>query len=291
MNQLANFGVCIFPTEHILTPSQIAIIAEKNNLDYLFLAENSHIPITNTAKKYYNKRTFKLFGMMYDPIISLSACAAVTNRIKLGTGVCLLTERDPIITAKAIATLDHLSKGRILFGVAGGWIKEAMENHGACFQHRWAIVEEHIELIKKLWKSEEIKHEGRFFKLHGPVKQYPKPYQKGGPPILIGSNHKSVTEKVARYANGWMPIHNRYERKSEPLLDLKEECKKQSKNYQDMMTILFDAPKNPYELVSLFELGYKNFVFFPTRQNDYNCKEFLEETSDIKKKFFKLMDS
>ena len=150
---MANFGVCIFPTENIQEPSKIATIAENQNLDYLFLAENSHIPVTNTAKKYYKKETFKLFGMMYDPIISLSACAATTEHIKLGTGVCLLTERDPIITAKAIATLDHLSKGRVLFGVAGGWIKEAMENHGTRFQHRWSIVEEHVELIKKLWRK------------------------------------------------------------------------------------------------------------------------------------------
>ncbi len=288
MSQLANFGVCIFPTENILAPSKIATIAEKNNLDYLFLAENSHIPVTNTAKKYYNKETFKLFGMMYDPIISLSACAATTKRIKLGTGVCLLTERDPIITAKAIATLDHLSKGRVLFGVAGGWIKEAMENHGACFQHRWSIVEEHVKLIKKLWRKEEINHKGQHFKLLGPIKQYPKPYQKNGPPILIGSNHKSVTEKVVKYANGWMPIYNRYEKESDPLHDLIIECKKQNRNYQDLITILFDAPKNTNELLSLYKSGYKNFVFFPTRQNDYDCADFIAEVSAIKKEFSKL---
>ena len=177
MSEQVNFGICIFPTENIPQPNVIAIIAEKKNLDYLFLAENSHIPITNTAKKYYKKETFKLFGMMYDPIISLSACAAQTKNIKLGTGVCLLTERDPIITAKAISTLDHLSNGRLIFGVAGGWIKEAMENHGSCFEQRWAIVEEHVDLIKKLWTNEEINHEGKFFKLKGPVKQYPKPFQ------------------------------------------------------------------------------------------------------------------
>jgi len=289
VSEQVNFGICIFPTENIPQPNVIAIIAEKKNLDYLFLAENSHIPITNTAKKYYKKETFKLFGMMYDPIISLSACAAQTKNIKLGTGVCLLTERDPIITAKAISTLDHLSNGRLIFGVAGGWIKEAMENHGSCFEQRWAIVEEHVDLIKKLWTNEEINHEGKFFKLKGPVKQYPKPFQKKGPPILIGSNHKSVVKKVVRYGDGWMPIFNRYEKNSEPLQDVKIECDRHSRNFQDLLIILFDAPKNPKQLCELYEQGYKNFVFFPERQNNYDCEDFINSISEIKKEFYKLV--
>lgn len=282
------FGICIFPTEHILQPNKVALIAEEEGLDYLFLAENSHIPVINSAKKYYKEETFRLFGMMYDPIISLSACAVETKHIRLGTGVCLLTERDPIITAKAISTLDHLSNGRLIFGVAGGWIKEAMENHGSPFQHRWAIVEEYVALIKKLWKQDVINHRGQFLTLSGPIKQYPKPFQDGGPPILIGSNHKSVTEKVVKYGDGWMPIFNRYEKKTEPLQDLKDLCKKKNKNFDKLLTILFDSPKNLQELSLLFEKGYKNFVFFPDDQANYDCKDFILSISKLKENFYKL---
>ena len=160
-----SFGACVMPTDLMIPPTDIAIMAEKFGLDSLFFAENSHVPIVHSKNKYHSDDIVQPFARMYDSITALSACAAVTQKLLLGTGVCLLTERDPIITAKSIASLDHLSKGRVIFGIAGGWIREAMENHGADFKKRWSIVKENALLIRSLWKEETVKFNGEFSQL------------------------------------------------------------------------------------------------------------------------------
>ena len=124
---MVRFGVCVLPTDLILSPTEIAIAVEEKGLDMLFFAENSHVPVVHRKNSYHRPEMVQPFARMHDSLTSLAACAAVTQRIQLGTGVCLLTERDPITTAKAVATLDHISNGRVIFGVAGGWIKEAID--------------------------------------------------------------------------------------------------------------------------------------------------------------------
>ena len=156
------FGVCLLPTDQTLPPPALARAVEDRPLDMLFFAENSHVPIKHSKNSYHRPDIVEPFARMHDSITALAACAAVTQRIQLGTGVCLLTERDPLITAKAIATLDHLSEGRVIFGIAGGWIREAIEHHGASFRHRWAVVRERAQAIRTLWQNSPAEFHGEY---------------------------------------------------------------------------------------------------------------------------------
>ena len=277
-----SFGACVMPTDMMIPPTEIAILAEKFGLDSLFFAENSHVPIVHSKNKYHSDDIVQPFARMYDSITALSACAAVTQRILLGTGVCLLTERDPIITAKSIASLDHLSRGRVIFGIAGGWIKEAMENHGADFKKRWSIVKENALLIRSLWKEEKIKFNGEFSQLNGVIQQFPKPYTRGGPPIYIGSNHKKVPSRVADYADGWMPIYDRYEGANDPISDLKQSCKEIGRNYEEMTVLLFGAPYDQQLLAALASEGYHGFIFLVPQERAHNISDVFKEIASLK---------
>lgn len=277
-----SFGACVMPTDLIIPPTDIAIMAEKFGLDSLFFAENSHVPIVHSKNKYHSDDIVQPFARMYDSITALSACAAVTQKLLLGTGVCLLTERDPIITAKSIASLDHLSKGRVIFGVAGGWIREAMENHGADFKKRWSIVKENALLIRSLWKEETIAFNGEFSRLKGTIQQFPKPYTRGGPPIYIGSNHKKVPSRVADYADGWMPIYDRYEGDDDPISDLKQSCKEVGRDYREMTVLLFGAPYDHGLLATLASEGYHGFIFLVPQERANNISDVFEEIASLK---------
>ena len=279
------FGACILPTDLAPAPMEIAKHAEKLALDALFFAENSHVPVVHSKNKYHSEEIVEPFARMYDSFTTLAACSAVTNKIMLGTGVSLLTERDPIITAKAIATLDHISKGRIIFGIAGGWIKEAMENHGTSFKDRWAKVKESADLIKNLWREEKTVWNGNFFSIKNEIIQFPKPFTPGGPPIYIGSNHKKVSDRVAEYADGWMPIYNRYEGELDPVSALKKSCEKYNRNFKEMTIYLFGAP---HELKLLSELsadGYDGFIFLIPPEKGNAILESLDEIANTRNKF------
>ncbi|HCU88573.1 MAG TPA: LLM class F420-dependent oxidoreductase [Gammaproteobacteria bacterium] len=253
------FGVCLLPTDLGPNPIELAIASEERGLDMLFFAEGSHVPVKHTQNAYSSSDAVKPFARMYDSITALAACAAVTTRIKLGTGVCLLTERDPIITAKSIASLDRISKGRVIFGVAGGFIREAIENHGSSFKHRWAVVRERALAIRTLWNNDPAEFHGKYVNFD-PVWSRPKPIQAGGPPIYIGSNSAQVPARVAAYADGWMPIYERYA--GDPITDLKAACTKFEREFNALTLYLFGAPRDETIIEDFTERGARGFVFF-----------------------------
>jgi len=261
------FGVCLLPTDTTLSPPLLARAVEERGLDMLFFAENSHVPVNHRKNSYHRSDMIEPFARMHDSITALAACAAVTERIQLGTGVCLLTERDPLITAKSIASLDRISNGRVLFGIAGGWIKEAIEHHGSSFKDRWRIVRERALAIRTLWRNDPAEFHGEYVDF-GPVHSLPKPLQPGGPPIYIGSNSDKVPARVAEYADGWMPIYGRYE--GDPLDDLARACADAGRDYGDMTVILFNTPHDPKVIADFAARGCDGFVFLvpPERYDD-----------------------
>ena len=140
-----------------------------------------------------------------DPFVALGAAAAVTTKLKLGTGICLIVERDPIITAKEIATLDMLSNGRFMFGIGGGWNSEEMENHGTNFRRRFRLLRERILAMKAIWTEEEAEFHGEFVDFDK-IWSYPKPVQKPHPPIFMGGDGATTFDRVVEFCDGWMPI-------------------------------------------------------------------------------------
>ena len=252
------FGVGLLPTDLGPSPVAIARAIEERGLDMMFFAEGSHVPVNHTQNTYSRTGISQPFARMYDSITALAACAAVTKRLKLGTGVCLLTERDPIITAKAIASLDQISNGRVIFGIAGGFIREAIENHGSSFKRRWAVVRERALAIRTLWNDDPAEFHGEYVDFD-PLWSYPKPFQAGGPPMYIGSNSAQVPARVADYADGWMPIYERYQ--GDPIVDLKRACDDKQRDFRDMTLYLFGAPRDEQIVADFIERGAHGFIF------------------------------
>ena len=252
------FGVCLLPTDLGHAPVDLARATEDHGLDMLFFAEGSHVPVRHSKNAYTEAGIVAPFARMYDSITALAACAAVTERIKLGTGVCLLTERDPLITAKSIASLDRISNGRVIFGIAGGFLREAIENHGSPFRKRWAVVRERALAIRTLWNDDPAEFHGEFVDFD-PVWSHPKPLQPGGPPMLIGSNSDRVPARVADYADGWMPIYDRYE--GDPIDDLRAACDAHGRDFGDMTLYVFGAPRDEAVIEDFAARGARGFIF------------------------------
>ena len=245
-------------TDRSLSPMALAREVEARGIDMLFLPENSHIPLKRKQDWPYAEALLEPLSRLYDPFVALSAAAAVTTRLLLGFGVCLMTHRDPINTAKAVASLDLLSGGRVILGVAGGALDEAMRNHGAPFKQRWQIVRERTLAMKAIWRDEVAEYHGEFVNFD-PMWSFPKPLQAGGPPVWIGSNSKWVPDRVADYADGWIVYNGRYE--GDAVHDLRKACDKQGRNFADVSLALMDAPWDAGEAGGFMTQGYSKLIF------------------------------
>ena len=204
------FGLTIFPTDYAINPIILAQEAEARGFESIFLPEHTHIPVNRETPFPGGGDLPKEYSHTFDPFITLGAIAASTKNIKLATGIALIVERDPIILAKEISTLDIISKGRVLLGVGGGWNREEMRNHGTSPERRWKLMRERIEAMKNIWTQNVAEYHGEFVNFD-PLWQWPKPLQKPHPPIIVGGNGANTLKRVIRYGDEWMPIGNRGE--------------------------------------------------------------------------------
>jgi len=196
------FGLSIFLTDETIGPADMGRLAERSGFDSLWLPEHTHMPLDHTpfprggdVPRHY-LRTL-------DPFVAQTAVAAATETLLLGFGICLITQRDPILTAKEVATLDRLSGGRVLFGVGAGWNRAEVENHGTPFDRRFGVMRERVEAMRALWTQEVASYSGRYVEF-GPTWQWPKPLQEPLP-IYVGGNREQVLERVLRYGDHWFP--------------------------------------------------------------------------------------
>ncbi len=198
------FGIGLFPTEHTQAPDEFARMVEARGFESLFFPEHTHIPASRETPYPAGGDLPDFYARTYDPFVALTAAAAATERLNVATGVCLLIERDPIITAKEAASLDRLSGGRFLFGVGAGWNEEEMRDHGTDPRHRFALLRERVEAIKEIWTSPEATYHGAYVDFDR-IWCWPKPLQEPHPPILLGGNGPRVLDRVIAYADEWMP--------------------------------------------------------------------------------------
>lgn len=250
-------GVVIFPTDKTIQPVELAQAVESRGLDSLYLPEHTHIPI-GSKSPFMEGDIPEFYKRTHDPFVALAACAAVTERITLATGICLVTERDPITLAKEIASLDVISNGRVLLGVGAGWNKEELEHHGGKFEDRWRSLRERILAMKTIWTEEEASFSGEFVNFD-PMWSYPKPIQKGGPKIWIGANSKWVPDRVADYADGWMPIRGRPGGGSIEML--RAACEKRGRDFNEIDLAMFFAPLDEGQISEALEEGYSEMIF------------------------------
>src|SRR5437016_11340399 len=198
------FALAIFPTEDTQEPGELARMAEERGFESLHFPEHTHIPASRRTPYPAGGELPRQYSRTYDPFVALTAAAAATERILLATGICLVIERDPIITAKEVASLDHLSEGRFLFGVGAGWNREEMENHGTDPHRRFSLMRERIEAMKAIWTEDEAEYHGQHVSFD-PIWSWPKPVQEPHPPVLVGGNGKKVLDRVVACGDEWMP--------------------------------------------------------------------------------------
>jgi len=197
-------GLAHFATDYGMQPAELGRQAEERGFESLFFPEHTHIPASRETPHPSGEELPREYSHIIDPFVGLTAAAAATERLKVGTGVCLIIERDPIVTAKEVATLDQVSNGRFLFGVGAGWNIEEMSNHGTDPSTRFRRMRESVEAMKAIWTQDEAEYHGRIIDFD-PIWSWPKPVQKPHPPVLVGGLGDKVYDRVVAYGDEWIP--------------------------------------------------------------------------------------
>jgi len=198
------FGVAIFPTEYAISMTELAPAAEQLGFESLWVAEHSHIPTSRKTPWPGGAELPQQYSHTMDPFVALTVAALASKTIRVATGICLLIQRDPLHTAKQVASVDQVSNGRVIFGIGAGWNREEMADHGTDFSSRWKLLREKTEAIKQIWTQDVAEYHGELIDFD-PMWCWPKPVQKPHPPVILGGSGPKILERVVRYADGWMP--------------------------------------------------------------------------------------
>jgi probable F420-dependent oxidoreductase len=258
---MALFGTMMFPTDYAIQPVELARAVEERGLDSLFFPEHTHIPTSRRSPWPGGGELPMEYSHTHDLFVALGAAAAVTQRIKLGTGICLVIERDPIVLAKEVASLDVISNGRVILGIGGGWNAEEMENHGTDFRRRWKMLRERVLAMRAIWSNEKAEFHGEFVNFD-PIWCWPKPVQAGGPPILLGSEAKRAFERVVDYCDGWIPINRgKVDGLKQAIAELRESARRAGKRIEDRNLGLFGAPAKEDVVNQLTDAGFGHLIF------------------------------
>jgi probable F420-dependent oxidoreductase len=247
------FGIGYFPTHDAVGPGEIARLVEQRGHESLFFAEHTHIPAGRQSpypgpgelpRKYYHT---------YDLFVALTAAAAATSKLRVGSGICLVIERDPILTAKEVASVDHLSGGRFEFGVGAGWNREEMANHGTDPRRRMRVLQERIEAMKEIWTHDEASYSGEFVAFER-IWSWPKPAQRPHPPILVGGAGPTVLDRVLAFGDAWFPNYGA----GDNLLERVAELRHRADRHIDVMAM--GVPADAKALEALAEAGFQRVV-------------------------------
>jgi len=211
------FGASMFFTDYAMSAPALAVALEQRGFDIVWAPEHSHIPLSRKTPFIMGGELPKRYYDVMDPFVTLTAAAMATRTLKVGTGVCLIAQRDPIQTAKLVASIDQVSGGRFVFGIGNGWNQDEMENHGTDFRTRHKRARENVEAMKAIWTQAKAEYHGEFVNFD-PMMTWPKPVQKPHPPIIVGGAFPYSARRAIRYGDGWMPQVTTYAK--EPLSDL-----------------------------------------------------------------------
>lgn len=203
-----HFGASMFLTDYSMAPAELAQALEQRGFESMWAPEHSHIPTSRRSPYPGGGDLPKAYYDVMDPFVTLTAAAMATKSLKVGTGVCLVNQRDPIQTAKLVASIDQVSGGRFLFGIGIGWNAEEMEDHGTAFATRAKLVRERIEAMKEIWTKSKAEYHGEFVNFD-PMMTWPKPVQQPHPPVIVGGAFPQAARRAVRYGEGWIPLAGR----------------------------------------------------------------------------------
>jgi probable F420-dependent oxidoreductase len=253
------FGVAIFPTREVQSPGEIARMAEDRGFECLLFPEHTHIPASRESAWPGGSELPAYYARTYDPFVACTAAAAATERLLIGTGICLVIERDPIVTAKEVASVDVLSGGRFLFGVGAGWNVEEMGNHGTDASRRFGVMRERVEAMKAIWAEDEASYSGKYVNFDR-IWCWPKPEQKPHPPVMVGGSGARVLDRVLNFGDEWMPNRMSDEDLAARIAELDVRASEAGRDRIPVTVVGFPADAARIEAIA--QLGVDRIVFW-----------------------------
>ncbi|MBA9007336.1 LLM class F420-dependent oxidoreductase [Thermomonospora cellulosilytica] len=258
-----DFGVSTFITDEGIDPARLGRALEERGFAALFVAEHTHIPVRRESPWPGGAELPRMYYRTFDPFVALTAAAVVTERLQVGTGIALVIQRDPIILAKEVASLDRVSNGRAILGVGAGWNREEMRNHGTDPRTRMRLLRERVLAVKALWTEDEAEFHGEFVDFD-PVFCWPKPVQDPHPPIMVGGSGPTTFDRVIGFGDGWMPIYGRgTEDLAAQIAELRERAGRR------VQVTMFGTPPKPEAIEECRAAGVDRVLFgLPTEPAD-----------------------
>jgi probable F420-dependent oxidoreductase len=280
-------GVFLFATDKSADPAAVAKKAEDLGFASFWVPEHPIIPL-QTSSPYPGSRDGVIpdaYGRIMDPFVALARASAVTKTIQLGTGICLIPERNPLLLAKEVATLDRLSGGRFILGIGAGWLKEETEIMGGNFAQRWAQTKDGVLAMKELWTKEESEYHGKFYDFPK-VRSFPKPLQKPHPPIYMGGASQYVFKRVVEWGDGWMPVRFKPEELKEGRQTLNELAKRAGRDPESIAVLAFGFSgrfRTKEEIAMLEQSGVTHTTIWLDTDGDGVLKELEQLASAVLK--------
>ena len=263
-------GAVMFFTAYSMTPAALGRALEERGFESLWVPEHSHIPLSRVTPYPAGGPLIRPYYDIMDPFLALNTAAAVTTRLKIGTGVCLMNQRDPIHTAKLVSSIDQLSGGRFLFGVGNGWNRDEMENHGTVFATRHKLSRERIEAMKAIWTEDDAEYHGEFVNFDK-MNQWPKPVQNPHPPVIVGGAFPYAARRAIRYGDGWIPRADRLEKAGVGVLieQFRQMATEAGRDLASLPITIFRVPEQIERLRYCQEIGIDRLVFsLPAEKED-----------------------
>jgi probable F420-dependent oxidoreductase len=277
------FGITMFPTDYSIGPAELARAVEERGFESLFFPEHTHIPASRRTPWPAGGELPQEYSHSLDPFVALSAAATATEHLLIGTGVCLVIERDPITLAKEVASLDFISGGRFLLGIGAGWNLEEMENHGTNPPQRWKLMREQILAMKAIWTQDEAEFHGRFVNFD-PIWSWPKPIQKPHPPILLAGDGPHAFQRLVEYGDGWIPIPVVLQRPlSELIPELNRLAAEAGRGH--IPVSIYGTPSRPEVIQHYADLGVERCVFMLPSAPAEKVLPFLDRYAEMANSF------
>jgi probable F420-dependent oxidoreductase len=278
-----HIGAVAFFTEQTMRPAAVGRALEERGFESLWVPEHTHIPVMDPPTATPYGALIRPYYDIMDPFLALNTAATVTTRLKIGTGVCLVNQRDPIVTAKLVSTIDVLSDGRFLFGVGNGWLREEIENHGTKFASRHQVSRERIAAMQAIWTQDKPEYHGKHVDF-GPINQWPKPVQKPHPPIIVGGMLEYAGPRAIRYGDGWIPRVDRLDRHDlgAQVAQFRQMARDAGRDPATLSINLFRVPDDMEQLRYCRDLGIDRVVFSLPAEGEGTIMPLLDKWAAIK---------